>query len=95
MILHTVNKSPLSHNCLQQCLASCGKQDAVLLIEDGAYGVRTLDQVSPPAGLKLFVLQADLDTRGIKGDLDARITAISDQAFVTLVTEYDKVVSWY
>lgn len=95
MILHTVNKSPLSHSCLQECLASCSAGDAVLLIEDGVYAVRTLDRLSLPAAVKWFVLQADLDTRGLAGDLDARVTAISDQGFVTLATEYTKVVSWY
>ena len=39
MILHTVNKSPYSSQCLADCLRRVSPGDRVILIEDGVYGI--------------------------------------------------------
>lgn len=95
MILHTVNKSPASHNCLQECLAALGPKDAILLLEDGVYAAVSIEPETWRSDIAIYALQPDLICRGVLDRIDSRVMAISDQDFVRLATEYDQVVSWY
>jgi len=71
--LHTVNKSPFTSQTLLSSLNHTKDGDAVLLIEDAVYGATAGTQLNETikefgegaAGVKLYVLEADLQARGI------------------------------
>ena len=96
--LHTVNKSPLVADALEQCLRAAMPGDAILLIEDGVYAAIP----SSPAhlacsagGLKLYALQADIDARGLASRVPASVQRVDDAGFVALCCHYRKTCSWY
>lgn len=100
MILHTVNKSPWSHTCLKECLDLAASGSGILLLEDGVYGAldtefnrKLLD--SAPGDHKLYVLQPDLDARGISGGILPWYEKIGYEDFVELCTEYTKIHNWF
>jgi len=99
MILHTVNKSSFSHSTLADCVALCGDADSVLLIEDGVYGAQQasdiFSQIPPDHGLRFFALAADVDARGLRSKLHARVTVIDDREFVALSISHNSVQSWF
>ena len=92
-MLHIINKSPLERNCLDTCLAVAKDGGAVLLIEDAVYAATT----GHPAAVKLdgakgrltfYVLQPDLDARGMGDRLLAGVTPIDFGGFVDLAAEH-------
>ncbi|MCW8884882.1 MAG: sulfurtransferase complex subunit TusB [Motiliproteus sp.] len=98
MILHTVNKSPHTSNCLQSCLRTLSDQDALLLIEDGVYAADNHYANQTEAlgeEITLYVLKADVDARGLQNRLSSRFQVIDDAAFVDLCVQYPKTQSWY
>lgn len=95
MILHTVNKSPSSSQCLAECLAVCVTGDAILLLEDGVYAALPSPGITFPPTVKLYALQSDLEIRGLGERVPPTVTCLDDQGFVALTTRCDQVVSWY
>lgn len=98
-MLHTVNKSPFERNSLERCLRTCDSGNAILLIEDGVYGgikgSIIEDKVKDAMkDVKIYALEADIDSRGIKGHIMDGIQLVDYNGFVDLTTEYDKVQSW-
>lgn len=98
MTLHLLNKSPQHFALYRNMLSALGSEDAILLIEDGAYGA--LDAHSSlfadlPASVSVHALKADVDARGLSTKLYDAIIQVDDRQFVALSCEYDKVVSWY
>ena len=88
-MLHIINKSPLEKNCLDACLAMAQDGGAVLLIEDAVYaassGHPSAAKLAQAQGrLKLYVLQPDLDARGMGDRLIAGVTAVDYGGFVDL-----------
>ena len=97
MILHTVNKSPFTSQCLNDCLNVCVKGDSVLLIEDGVYAAaagETSEKLTA-APATLYALKADLEARGLLQRIRESITVVDDSGFVELAVRHDQVVSWY
>ena len=99
MILHTVNKSPLTHSGFTDCLNSCAQGSSIILIEDGVYAAvkqqETEHLLGLAPGVKLYALEADIIARGLADQLLETVTITNDSGFVKLVTEHDTVVSWY
>ena len=96
MILHTVNKTG---ECLERCLGMLSQGDAVLLIEDGVYAAKdNMDNQQTweaiPAKVSCYALVDDLAARGISDKMLTQITPADWTLFVSLTTEYDKVISW-
>ncbi len=96
-MLHTVNKSPFSHNNLESCLSFAKEKDAILLYEDGvlvAQAGSKLESILQAALKKhtVCVLREDLDARGISKTVDG-IKVIGYPEFVDLVAEH-KVTPW-
>jgi tRNA 2-thiouridine synthesizing protein B len=96
MILHTVNKTGES---LSRCLSLASQGDAVLLIEDGVYAAmdntenrQTWEAI--PSNLTCYVLVEDLAARGLSDKMLPQVTPANWTSFVSLTTEYDKVISW-
>ncbi len=94
-VLHIVNKSPYERNALDTCLRLSREGSAILLIEDGIYAAQKNSTAAAKlsdasGGRKIYVLQPDLDARGIGADqlLDG-VSTVDYDGFVELTTEYD------
>ena len=99
MLLHVVNKSPFERNTLDSCLRTAKKGSSILLIEDGVFGALEGTMVSgrvkeAMADHKVYVLQPDLDARGISGKLMDGIEAVDYSGFVDLTESHSTVQSW-
>ncbi len=100
MILHTVNKSPLTDTTFTSCVRCAAEHDSILLLEDGVYGALTGTLVEPfmAAAIKvhsIYVLQEDLKARGLDTPLIAGIQIVDYAGFVDLTVEHSKVHSWF
>jgi tRNA 2-thiouridine synthesizing protein B len=98
-ILHTVNKSPFEKNSLESCLQHVLDGSAVLLIEDGVYGALKGTKNSAMVEnamktAKVYALEPDLATRGVKDKIIDGVTLVDYAGFVDLAAEYDKVQNW-
>lgn len=98
-MLHIINKSPFATNALDTCLRMAQAGHAVLLIEDAVYaatqGSATAERMRQAgAKLSLFVLQPDLEARGMGGKQLDGITLVDYAGFVDLVEKYPTSQSW-
>ncbi|MBE0472609.1 sulfurtransferase complex subunit TusB [Rhodoferax sp.] len=98
-MLHIINKSPFDTNALDTCLRMAQAGHAVLLIEDGVYaatqGSAMTERMRQAATkVSLFVLQPDLDARGMTAKLQDGITPVDYTGFVDLVEQYPTSQSW-
>lgn len=96
MILHTINSSPLSHFALQNCLTYIGVNDYVLLTGDAVIAVSAKIEQRPHLfelhkHNRLFVLQVDLQARGLSADV-GKIIEYAD--FVDLTIECKSQLAW-
>ena len=98
-MLHIVNKSHALSTTLQSCLRLAQPGHALLLIEDAVYAATqgsasTSGMAGAIANLKVYVLQPDVDARGMAGKLVDGVTAIDYAGFVELVAEHPNNQSW-
>lgn len=97
-MLHTVNKAPHTHDCLDACLRVCGDDAAIVLIEDGVYaalvGSDSAERLCARAGA-VYALQPDLAARGLIEQVRPQINVIDYTGFVQLCCEHASVQSWY
>ena len=91
-MLHIVNKSPLTGNTLQSCLNTATGGD-ILLIEDAVYAATTTLPAAA-GGFRVFVLQPDLDARGMGEKLVEGVTPVDYAGFVDLVASNKSCQSW-
>lgn len=92
MILHLIQKSPFESDIFTQCTNAATDGDKVLLMQDGAYGVKHNDIINSP--FEVYALTDDLDARGLNTS-SSNITPISYEEFVTLCSETHSCISWY
>jgi len=97
-MLHIVNKSPLEKNSLATAVrfATSG---SLLLIEDAVYaatrGNAAEASVREAMGrLKVYVLDADLQARGMADRVLEGVHTIGYDGFVDLVVEHKNSQSW-
>lgn len=98
MVLHTVNNAPHSSHCLADCLRVICAPAALILIEDGAYAATLSNEAlfkDLEAGIDCYVLQPDLDARGLSALISTRFTPVSDSGFVALSIQCERIQSWY
>jgi len=95
MLLHTLNRSPLSP-VLGQALSGMGPEDRLLLIEDGVIGALAA-QRERFAGLagRLYALREDLAARGLLPLCDESVRVVDVEGFVALTEACERTVSWY
>jgi len=98
-MLHTVNKTPYERNSLDSCLAHTRKGDAVLLIEDGVYaamkGTAPAKKLEEAAkNVAIYVLQPDVEARGIAGRIMDGAKLVDYAGFVDLAAEHPTVQAW-
>jgi tRNA 2-thiouridine synthesizing protein B len=94
-MLHIVNKSPEHTNAFASCLRLAQPGSALLLIEDGVYAAtRPSAMAEATQSLKVYVLQPDLDARGMAGRRVDGVTPVDYPGFVDLVAEHSNNQSW-
>ena len=96
MILHTVKTSPFQTLAINNCLNLLSEQDSLLLMEDAVVAsqaphghfkqLRLLAQQN-----RLFVLQADLDARGVTNLIGQGCDYVQ---FVDLVIQHKSQLAW-
>ena len=99
MILHIINKSPLTHSCFNECIAVCSDACSLLFIEDGVYATTHLSNETQNTlkkkNIKLYALEPDIEARGIINKVNEHFTVIDDKEFVELITTHHSSQSWY
>jgi tRNA 2-thiouridine synthesizing protein B len=98
-MLHIINKSPFEKNSLDSCLRMAQPGHGLLLIEDGVYaatqGSATQARITEAcAKLSVYVLQPDLDARGMSAKLIPGVSSVDYAGFVDLVEKYNTSHSW-
>jgi len=97
MTLHLVNKDPLASNALSDCLAvlAVTEEDAALLLIEDAVNL-VLQGNEALHGLKhsCYVLQEDLQARGLLDRAGNGFIVVDYSGFVKLSLDYAKVQSW-
>lgn len=98
-MLHIVNKSPAHTRTLDSCLRIALPGHSVLLIEDAVYaavpGHSAAAALHAACGkLNIYVLQPDLEARGMQGALAEGITTVDYGGFVDLVAAHSASQSW-
>ena len=98
-MLHIVNKSHTQTTSLQSCLRLAKPGQALLLIEDAIYAATTTGAASAGLAaamqtLKVYVLQPDVEARGMAGKLADGVTAVGYAGFVDLVAEHPNNQTW-
>jgi len=98
--LNIINKSPFEKRTLEQCVRRIGTNDSILLIEDATVAAisntacETLLGEAKAAN-KVFVLQPDLQARGLSdAALSDGVETVDYAGFVELVVGHDRVHSW-
>jgi tRNA 2-thiouridine synthesizing protein B len=97
-MLHIINKSPLERGVLDSCLRTVSG-GAILLIEDGVYAATRGNAAAAKVAdalsrLKVYVLQPDLDARGMGDRLIDGVQGVDYGGFVDLVAEHPNCQSW-
>ncbi len=98
-MLHIVNKSHTQTSALASCLRLTQAGHALLLTEDAIYAATAAAAASSgiagvTARLQVYVLQPDVDARGMAGKLIDGVTAVDYGGFVDLVAEHPNNQSW-
>lgn len=94
MTLFKLHTSPFNSDSAQSVLNLLQSEDGLLLTQDAVYLLshpELLDKLKE-VNCKLYMLQPDLDARGIKPVTGTQ--AISYDQMVALCLQYDKVISW-
>lgn len=97
-MLHIINKSPLTNSSLDSCLRVAEAGD-ILLIEDAVYAATSGNafegKIRDAMGrFKVYVLQPDLEARGLADRLIAGIMPVDYSGFVDLTTTNNNCQSW-
>lgn len=96
-MLHLVFQSPLETSTLERI----GQGDGVLFLESAVLwllvsSVHSTQLIQMLQNNRLFVLQQDLETRGIsETELINGIEFIDYERFITLTVEYKTIQSWF
>jgi len=97
-MLHIINKSPLTNGTLESCLRVVASGD-ILLMEDAVYaatkGNAFEGKLRAAMGrYKVYVLQPDLEARGLADRLIEGISPVDYGGFVDLTVSNNACQSW-
>lgn len=98
-MLHIVNKSPSDRNSVETCLGHVKPGSAVLFIEDAVYAATrgTVAEAKVKAAMPdvaVYVLEPDLNARGMQGRVLDGVKLVDYGGFVDLVAEHGASQSW-
>ena len=89
--LHTVNDPAL----LGLCLRSIERGDSLLFIEDGVYCAQRKHSELVPDDVSIYVMQSDVEARGLINRIEDKAIPASDSDFVRLCCENSKIINWF
>ena len=97
-MLHIINKSPLTNSSLDSCVRVAQSGD-ILLIEDAVYAATTGNMFESRmreamSRFKIYVLQPDLDARGLADRIIEGVTPVDYGGFVDLTAANKNCQSW-
>lgn len=97
-MLHIINKSPMANCALDSCLRVARSGD-ILLIEDAVYAATSGNafegKIREAMGrFKVYVLQPDLEARGLADCIIDGVTSVDYGGFVDLTTTNKNCQSW-
>ncbi len=97
-MLHIINKSPLTNSALDSCLR-VAQSGEILLIEDAVYAATTGNafesKIREAMGrFRIYVLQPDLDARGLADRIIEGVLPVDYGGFVELTTTNKTCQSW-
>lgn len=97
-MLHIINKSPLTNSSLDSCLR-VAQSGEILLIEDAVYAATNGNafegKIREAMGrLKVYVLQPDLEARGLADRIIAGVSPVDYGGFVDLAVNNKNCQSW-
>lgn len=97
-MLHIINKSPLSNSTLESCLRVAVSGD-ILLTEDAVYAATSGNayegKLREAMGrFKIYVLQPDLEARGLGDRLIEGVSTVDYGGFVDLTVSNNSCQSW-
>ena len=96
-MLHIVNKSHTQTGALASCLRLALPGSALLLTEDAVYAATAAAGAGVEAALgrlDVYVLQPDVDARGMAGRIMPGVKAVDYAGFVDLVAGHPNNQSW-
>jgi tRNA 2-thiouridine synthesizing protein B len=96
MLLHTLSCSP-DHPAFRQCLASLGKEDALVLMGDGVYVAAPHSHALASlveTGAAIFILRDDAEAAGLT-TLPNGSSFASMADFVELTERHPRQMAWY
>ena len=98
-MLHIVNKSHRQTSALASCLRMAKPGQALLLTEDAVFaatrgGAGSSGLAAALGTLEVYVLQPDVEARGMAGQLIEGVRPIGYDGFVDLVAERSTSQSW-
>ncbi|TPD91716.1 sulfurtransferase complex subunit TusB [Pantoea vagans] len=95
-MLHTLMHSP-AYSDLDTLLLMAGTGDDLLLLQDGVLaaltGSRALMRLSE-SDLTLWVLDEDVQARGLAGQISSSVQSIDYNGFVTLTIRHQQQIVW-
>jgi len=98
-MLHIINKSPMANSSLESCLRVAESGGDILLIEDAVYAATSGNafesKIREAMGrFKIYVLQPDLEARGLADRIIAGVSPVDYGGFVDLTTTNKNCQSW-
>lgn len=98
-MLHIINKSPLTNGTFDSCLRVAQSGGDILLIEDAVYAATSGNafegKMREAMGrFKIYVLQPDLEARGLADRLIAGVSPVDYGGFVDLTMTNKNCQSW-
>ncbi|MCA0937705.1 sulfurtransferase complex subunit TusB [Vibrio alginolyticus] len=82
-------------SALEDALALCSEQDDILLIEDAVYAANPQHQAfSKVKHSNVYVLESDIQARGMVNRISPSVTVVNYQGFVELTANQDKSLTW-
>ncbi|MGK3142387.1 sulfurtransferase complex subunit TusB [Pantoea sp. C2G6] len=95
-MLHTLFHSP-AHSDLETLLLMASEGDDLLLLQDGVLaalaGSRALAQLSA-CKATLWVLDEDVQARGLAGQISTNVRSVDYTGFVTLTVRHQQQMVW-
>jgi tRNA 2-thiouridine synthesizing protein B len=98
-MLHIINKSPLMNNSLDSCLRVAQSGGEILLTEDAVYAATSGNafegKIREAMGrFKIYVLEPDLEARGLGDRIIAGVSPVDYGGFVDLAAANKNCQSW-
>ena len=92
--LHTLNRSPSHQLLFEQVLSTIRPGDALLLLEDGVYYCLQNNLNRKIQDIQVYAIKDDVHARGIPFETsDVQLASYED--YVSLTTQFDKLINWY